>query len=171
VRRHFAGARMLAQKNLIPCHARPRPHLFSASAVFGSASARSRWRWQVHRVGQLVTTRPARPRCGKSRPPALRWAGALSGVGAGPCLNRTPLAAFVIRGRTGSGIVASRADEYRRRAQQCLEMAQTFGDRDVRRSLCYMAEVWLKLADRYQHADEVRPAMQQQQQIQPKDDD
>jgi len=33
-----------------------------------------------------------------------------------------------------------------------------------------MAEIWLKLADRYQDADEVRPAMQQQQQIQPKDD-
>src|SRR5262249_11959069 len=77
---------------------------------------------------------------------------------------------LALSGRTGSGIVASRADEYRRRAQQCLEMARTFGDRDVRGSLCYMAEVWLKLADRYQDADELRPAMQQQQQIQPKDD-
>ena len=57
-------------------------------------------------------------------------------------------------GRTGSGIVASRADEYRRRAHQCLEMAQTFGDRNARGSLCYMAEVWLKLADRYQDADQ-----------------
>ena len=70
----------------------------------------------------------------------------------------------------GSGIVASRADEYRRRAQQCLEMAQTFGDRHARGSLCYMAEVWLRLADRYQDAKTVRPTMQQQQQIQPKDD-
>jgi len=33
--------------------------------------------------------------------------------------------------------------------------------------LRYMAEVWLQLADRYQDADEVWPAMQQQQ-IQPK---
>jgi hypothetical protein len=33
-----------------------------------------------------------------------------------------------------------------------------------------MAEVWLQLADRYHDADEVRPAMQQQQQIQSKDD-
>jgi hypothetical protein len=73
-------------------------------------------------------------------------------------------------GRTGSGIVASKADEYRRRAQQCLEMAGTFKDRDARGSLCYMAEVWLRLADNYQHAKKVRPAMQQQQQIQPKDD-
>ena len=70
-------------------------------------------------------------------------------------------------GRTGSGdFVASRPDEYRRRAQQCLEMAQTFRDRDARGSLCYMAEVWLRLAD---NAKKVRPAMQQQQQIQPKD--
>ena len=71
-------------------------------------------------------------------------------------------------GRTGSGIVASRADEYRRRAQQCLEMAQTFRDRDARGSLCYMAEVWLRLADNYQHAKKGRPTMQQQQQIQPR---
>jgi hypothetical protein len=33
-----------------------------------------------------------------------------------------------------------------------------------------MAEVWLRLADNCQRAQEVRPAMQQQQQIQPKDD-
>ena len=62
------------------------------------------------------------------------------------------------------------AEEYRRRAQQCLEMARTFGDRDARGSLCYMAEVWLRLADNCQDAKKVRPAMQQQQQIQPKDD-
>ena len=66
--------------------------------------------------------------------------------------------------------MASRAEEYRRRAQQCLEMAHTFGDRDARGSLCYMAEVWLRLADNCQDAKKVRPAMQQQQQIQPKDD-
>src|SRR5262249_33591094 len=49
-------------------------------------------------------------------------------------------------GRTGSGIVASSAEEYRRRAQQCLEMARTFGDRDARGSLCYMAEVYLRVS-------------------------
>jgi hypothetical protein len=49
-------------------------------------------------------------------------------------------------------------------------MARTFGDRDARGSLCYMAEVWLRLADNCQDAKKVRPAMQQQQQIQPKDD-
>jgi len=33
-----------------------------------------------------------------------------------------------------------------------------------------MAEVWLRLADNCQDARKSRPAMQQQQQIQPKDD-
>ena len=66
--------------------------------------------------------------------------------------------------------MASRADEYRRRAQQCLEMARRFGDRDARVTLSHMAQVWLRLADNCQDAKKVRPAMQQQQQIQPKDD-
>jgi hypothetical protein len=67
-------------------------------------------------------------------------------------------------------VVASRADEYRRRAQQCLEMAGTFRDRDARVTLSHMAEVWLRLADQLNAAEEVRPAFQQQQQIQPKED-
>jgi hypothetical protein len=67
-------------------------------------------------------------------------------------------------------IVASRAEEYRRRAQECLEMAHTFRGRQARGALSYMAQVWLRLADNCQDAKKVRPAMQQQQQIQPKDD-
>ena len=63
--------------------------------------------------------------------------------------------------------MASRADEYRRRAQQCLEMAGTFREREARASLSYMAEVWLRLAER----QPTQPLFQQQQQIQPKDDD
>src|SRR5262245_9624285 len=34
-------------------------------------------------------------------------------------------------------------------------MARTFGDRDARGSLCYMAEVWLRLTDNYQDAKKV----------------
>ena len=71
----------------------------------------------------------------------------------------------------GSGIVASRAEEYRRRAQRCLEMARAFGDRDARVTLAHMAQAWLRLADNCQDAKKVRPAMQQQQQMQPKDGD
>ena len=63
-------------------------------------------------------------------------------------------------GRTGSGTVASRAEEYRRRAQQCLEMARTFGDRDTRVILSHMAQAWLRLADNCQDAKKVWPAMQ-----------
>jgi hypothetical protein len=65
--------------------------------------------------------------------------------------------------------VASRAVEYRRRAQQCLAMVAAFRDPEARASLSYMAQVWLQLADRYQRTEEVRPAVQQQQQI-PKED-
>jgi hypothetical protein len=70
----------------------------------------------------------------------------------------------------GLWIVASRADEYRRRAQQCLEMAGTFRDRESRATL-------LRLADDYEDAnerlcrsiaaEEGQPVVQQQQQIQP----
>jgi len=59
--------------------------------------------------------------------------------------------------------VASRADKYRRRAQQCLEMAGTFREREARATLSHMAEVWLRLAER-------QPTQQQQQQTQPKND-
>jgi hypothetical protein len=49
-------------------------------------------------------------------------------------------------------------------------MAAAFRDREARGSLSHMAQVWLRLADNCQDAKNVRPAMQQQQQIQPKDD-
>ena len=77
--------------------------------------------------------------------------------------------------------MANRADEYRRRAQQCLEMAGTFRDPETRVTLSHMAQVWLRLADNYRDANkvigapnaarEVRPAVQQQQQVQPKNED
>ena len=66
-------------------------------------------------------------------------------------------------------VAVNRADEYRRRAQQCLEMARTFGDRDARVTLAHMAEVWLRLVER-NVPKQTQPAFQQQQQIQPKDD-
>ena len=48
-------------------------------------------------------------------------------------------------------------------------MARTFGDQGARVTLAHMAQVWLRVADNYRDAKKVRPAMQQQQQIQPKD--
>jgi hypothetical protein len=71
---------------------------------------------------------------------------------------------------TGSGVLASRADEYRRRARPCLEMARTFGDRDARIILSHMAQAWLRLAD-MTASEQRRPIVQQQQQLQPKDED
>src|SRR5260370_39137171 len=74
-------------------------------------------------------------------------------------------------------ISVSRTDEYRRRAQQCLEMAGTFRDREARAILSHMAQVWQRLADncdaneivgRPKAAEQALPIVQQQQQIQPK---
>jgi hypothetical protein len=79
-----------------------------------------------------------------------------------------PLAAFDYQSG-GLRIVTSRADEYRRRAQQCLEMARTFGDRNARVTLSHMAQAWLRLAE-MTAPKQKRPIVQQQQQIQPNDD-
>ena len=93
--------------------------------------------------------------------------------------NRTPAQALVVQPTDRKWGVASKADEYRRRAQVCLEMARAFGDRNARVSLAHMAEAWTRLADKLdahptigalKGGDENRPAVQQQQQIQPKDD-
>jgi len=49
-------------------------------------------------------------------------------------------------------------------------MAGTFRDRETRIVLSHMAEVWLRLAER-NVPKQTQPALQQQQQIQAKDDD
>src|SRR6266404_4772019 len=74
--------------------------------------------------------------------------------------------------------VTSRAVEYRRLAQQCLQMAPTIRDREGRAALVHMAQVWLRLAEEQEASvpppspiEQDRPAVQQQQQVQPKDDD
>jgi len=54
-------------------------------------------------------------------------------------------------------VAVSRAVEYRRRAQQCLEMARTFGDHGARVTLAHMAQAWLRVADNCQDAKKVRP--------------
>ncbi len=71
----------------------------------------------------------------------------------------------------------SRAARYRRFARECLEVAHTFPNGE-RRILLQMAQVWQRLSDEYaasntplfQPIEGERPPMQQQQQIQPKDD-
>ncbi len=67
---------------------------------------------------------------------------------------------------------------YRRLASECLEVAYTFPNGSRRSVLLQMAQVWQRLSDEYadsgtplfQPIERERPAMQQQQQIQPKDD-
>jgi hypothetical protein len=59
-------------------------------------------------------------------------------------------------------------------------MATAFRERDARACLSYIAQVWLRLADNYREANkvigvpniagEVLPAVQQQQQAQPKNE-
>jgi hypothetical protein len=92
--------------------------------------------------------------------------------GAGTVLRRRRSSDGVPMGRQ---IVTNRAVEYRRRAQQCLEMAAAFRNSQARRSLSHMAQVWLRLADRNDSipplaTEQAQPVVQQQQKIQPKDD-
>ena len=67
---------------------------------------------------------------------------------------------------------------YRRLARECLEVSHTFPSGERRTVLLQMAQVWQRLADDYpessaplSHAFEPeRPVIQQQQQVQPKDE-
>jgi len=66
---------------------------------------------------------------------------------------------------------------YRRLTRECLEVARAFPDGDQRDVLLQMAQVWQRLADDYAGSTLLslalgaeRPALQQQQQIQPDDD-
>ena len=78
--------------------------------------------------------------------------------------------------------MASRADEYRRLAHQCLDVARTISNEEGRVTLVQMAEVWLRLAEEQETASSLggieqprsthpSPSVQQQQQTQPEDDD
>ena len=53
-------------------------------------------------------------------------------------------------------------------------MARTFTNRQVRDTLSHMAQVWLRVAEGHDRPltapEQKRPAVQQQQQIQPKDE-
>jgi hypothetical protein len=78
----------------------------------------------------------------------------------------------------------TRAEEYRRLAQQCLETAHTISNEEGRATLLQMAQIWQRLADELAGATEqlveatpppateaAQPPAQQQQQVQPKDDE
>jgi hypothetical protein len=52
--------------------------------------------------------------------------------------------------------VPTRADEYRSKAAQCLELAQKVEDAGAKATLLEMAQCWLELADRA-HREASRP--------------
>ena len=72
----------------------------------------------------------------------------------------------------------ARAAEYRRLAQECFELARAVSTEEARASLVAMAEIWLRLAEEQDQSPDFtvppshaeQPTMQQQQQVQPKDD-
>ena len=73
----------------------------------------------------------------------------------------------------------SASTRYRRLARECLEIAHTFPAGERRTVLLQMAQVWQRLADEYadntaplqRRLEGEQPVMQQQHQVQPKDDD
>jgi hypothetical protein len=74
----------------------------------------------------------------------------------------------------------TRAEEYRHRAQECLELARSISLETARQASIDMAQSWLRLAQEQEASAplgeaEPRPQQQQpqhqQQQDQPKDDD
>jgi hypothetical protein len=70
----------------------------------------------------------------------------------------------------GAFVVASRGDEYRRRARACFDAAHATENEQRRAALLRLAEEWLRMAERWDPPPAAEQA-QHQQQVQPKDDD
>jgi hypothetical protein len=82
----------------------------------------------------------------------------------------------------GSRAVTRTAKEYRRLARECLNAARATPLGEMRTTLIDAAQTWLRLAEEQEHAGanvnlppaapvEHRQVVQQQQQVQPKDED
>jgi hypothetical protein len=113
-------------------------------------------------VGARKCVLPPNPNEGSRNPAPIDPGGVLASA----VRNETPSGRIQpIYGGREAGIVASRAYEYRRRAQQCLEMARSFEDRNARATLSHMAQAWQRLAD-MAAPERKRPVQQQQQQQQ-----
>jgi hypothetical protein len=79
-----------------------------------------------------------------------------------------------------AAVTRSRAEEFRRKAQECLDLARAISLETDRAILIDMAQNYLQLAKEQETQEEIIPprvteqpqaAAQQQQQVQPKDDD
>jgi len=85
-----------------------------------------------------------------------------------------PLPAFVIYRTNGATAVASRAEQYRQLARECLKLANMVPPGPPRDTIIDMAYQWARLADEQDQATDLRAQQeqaQQQQQVQPKDED
>ena len=80
----------------------------------------------------------------------------------------------------GMAVTRTRAEEYRRRAQECFDLARTISLQTERAILMDIAQTYLRLAEEQDPQDEIiqppmteqpQAAAQQQQQTQPKDQD
>jgi hypothetical protein len=100
------------------------------------------------------------------------------------CRNDSPLTFChgAYKRATGS-VTRTKAEEYRRLAQECLAMARTVSTEEARADLMTMAQVWHRLANEQDQrsdlaetpapppaTEQTQPVVQQQQQVQPKDD-
>lgn len=65
----------------------------------------------------------------------------------------------------------SAREQYRRLAQECLEMVPTIEDPEGRAALTEMARVWLRLAESYRDDKSIPPAAIKETRPQPKNDD
>jgi hypothetical protein len=80
-------------------------------------------------------------------------------------------------------VTRSKAREYRELARECRRLADTVSTEEGRAHLTAMAEVWERLADQQEQGSDLseapapssptseRSVVQQQQQVQPKDED
>jgi hypothetical protein len=78
-------------------------------------------------------------------------------------------------------VIHTKAQEYRRLANECLAMARSVSTEEARDTLRHMAQVWHRLADEQDQgaelgsmlpftAKQTQLVVQQQQQVQPDDD-
>jgi hypothetical protein len=70
-----------------------------------------------------------------------------------------------------AAVTRARAEECRRKAQECLDLPRAISLKTERAVLIDMAQSWLRLAEEQDGQEQPQSVAQQRQQAQPKDDD
>jgi hypothetical protein len=85
---------------------------------------------------------------------------------------RGPSSVSTISDQEGMAVTRARAEVYRRRAQECFDLARKISLETERAVIVDIAQTWLRLAEQQEmlHA-QLTEQPQQQEQTQPKDDD